>query len=157
MRKFSGLITAFAAGAVIGAVGFVQAYAGYSGHRGGHHHGSAAMSACMVAAPQSVKSNLWSAIKGSSLFADKKAMWAAKQSLDKAILVQTKPLTPLENALSAAQLKVLQDQDGIAQNVCGQLTQAQLSAANTLYTNLQANRQTVRGYFEAAHAAAGGQ
>ena len=153
MRKFSGLIAAFGVGAILGAVGYVQAYSGYHGH----HKGSAAMSACMAAAPQSAKSNLWSSIKGSSLFADKKAVSTAKQNLDQAILAKTTPLTPLETALSAAQLKVLQDQDAIAQNVCGQLTAAQLAAANTLYTNLQNNRQTVRGYFEAAHAAAGGE
>jgi len=62
-------------------------------------------------------------------------------------------LTPLENALSAAQLTVIQDEDKIAQSVCGQLTSSQLTAASTLYTNLQNNRQTARGYFQAAHAA----
>jgi hypothetical protein len=151
MRKFSGLIAAFAAGAILGAVGYVQAYSGHHGH----HHGSAALSACLAAAPQSVKANLWSTMKGSSLWTDKKAVWTAKQNLAQGILAQTNPLTPLETALSAAQLKALQDQDALAQNVCGQLTPAQLQAANTLYTNLQANRQTVRGYYEAAHAAAG--
>jgi hypothetical protein len=156
MRKYTGLIAAFGVGALLGAVGFVQAFSG-GGHHGGHHHGSAAMSACMAAAPQSVKSSVWSSVKGSSLFADKKAVWTAKQNLDQAILAKTTPLTPLETALSAAQLKVLQDQDAVAQTVCGQLSPAQLAAANTLYTNLQNNRQTVRGYFEAAHQAAGGE
>jgi len=42
-----------------------------------------------------------------------------------------------------------------AQSVCGALTASQLTAASALYTNLQNNRQTVRGYFEAAHQAAG--
>jgi hypothetical protein len=156
MRKYTGLIAAFGVGALLGAVGFVHAFSG-GGHHGGHHHGCAAMSACMAAAPQSVKSSVWSSVKGSSLFADKKAVWTAKQNLDQAILAKTTPLTPLETALSAAQLKVLQDQDAVAQTVCGQLSPAQLAAANTLYTNLQNNRQTVRGYFEAAHQAAGGE
>jgi hypothetical protein len=48
---------------------------------------------------------------------------------------------------------VIQDEDGIAESVCGALTGSQLTAASTLYTNLQNNRQTVHGYFEAAHAA----
>jgi hypothetical protein len=48
---------------------------------------------------------------------------------------------------------VIQDEDKIAQSVCGQLASSQLTAASTLYTNLQNNRQTARGYFQAAHAA----
>jgi hypothetical protein len=57
-----------------------------------------------------------------------------------------------------AEMKVVQDEDAIAQSVCKQLSPAQLAAASTLYTNLQNNRQTVHGYFAAAHQAAeGGQ
>jgi hypothetical protein len=57
--------------------------------------------------------------------------------------------------LSQGQLKVIQDQDVIAQGVCGRLSATQLAAASTLYTNLQNNRQTVKGYFATARQAAG--
>jgi hypothetical protein len=153
MRKLSPFIAAAAVAAILTVVGYVQAFSGH----GGHHHGSAAMSACMAAAPQSVKTSLWSTFKSSSLHSDRQAVQAARQSLAQFLLgINTStPLSTLESNLSKAQLKEIQDQDAMAQNVCGQLTQAQLAAASTLYTNLQNNRQTVRGYFEAAHAAAG--
>ncbi len=126
----------------------------FSAH-GGHHHGSAALAACMAAAPQSAKSGLWSTFKGSSLHTDMQAVETAKNNLAEQILAKNTSLTQYETALSQAQLKVIQDQDAIAQNVCGQLSPTQLAAASTLYTNLQSNRQTVHGYFEAAHQAAG--
>jgi hypothetical protein len=153
MRKFSPFIAA----AVVAVVAMLtlDAHAqAFSGH-GGHHHGSAALSACMAAAPASVKTNLWSTFKSSSLKSDRQAAQTAKQNLDQQILAKNTSLTQYETALSQAQLKVLQDEDTIAQGVCGQLSSAQLAAASTLYTNLQNNRQTMRGYFEAAHQAAG--
>ncbi len=151
--RFS-VLTAVATGtAILALVGYVEAFPGH----GGHHHGSAAMSACMAAAPKSVKTSLWSTFKSSPLHADRKAEWQAKQALAQAILANPKgDLTQLETNLSNAQKAVLHDQDTIAQTVCGGLSPAQLSAASTLYANLQSNRQTVHGYFQAARAAAGG-
>jgi hypothetical protein len=153
MKKFSPFIAAVVVTVV--AMLSLDAHAqGFPGH-GGHHHGSAALTACMVAAPASVKTNLWSTFKSSPLKTDRQAVETAKQNLDQQILAKNTSLTQYETALSQAQLKMIQDQDAIAQGVCGQLSSAQLAAASTLYTNLQSNRQTMRGYFEAAHQAAG--
>lgn len=149
MRKVSTFFAAATGAAVLGLVGYAYAFPGHWGH----HHADA-LAACVVAAPQSVKTNLWSTFKSSPLRTDREAVWTAKDNLNKAILAKTTPLTPYENALSSARLKMLQDKDALAQNVCGQLSQTQLTAASTLYTNLQSNRQTVRGYFQAAHQAA---
>ncbi|MGB8411478.1 MAG: hypothetical protein WCE23_01505 [Candidatus Binatus sp.] len=149
-RKFSPFIAAVAGAAIFAVTGYAQAFAGHGGH-----HGSSALGACMATAPKSVKTGLRSTFKSSSLRTDEKAVHTAKQALDQAILAKSTSLTADEAALSAAELKVIQDRDAIAQNVCGQLSQAQLSAASTLYTDLQSNRQTVRGYFQSARAAAG--
>ncbi|HKN00753.1 MAG TPA: hypothetical protein VJX23_09580 [Candidatus Binataceae bacterium] len=152
-RKFSPFIAAAAGAAILSLAGYVQAFSGH----GGHHHGSPALAACLAVAPKSLKISLRSTFKSSSLRSDQKAVWTAKQNLAQAILAPptTPPtsLTPLENELSAAQLTVIQDEDKIALSVCGQLTSSQLTAASTLYGQLQNNRQTVRGYFQTAHAA----
>jgi len=148
-RKFSPFIAGVTGAAILTLAGYAQAFPGH----GGGHRGSPAMAACLAVAPKSLKASLRSAFKSSRLRSDMKAVWTAKQNLAQAILAKTTPLTTYESALSTAQLKVIQDADAIAQNVCGQLTPAQLAAATTLYTNLQNNRQTVRGYFQAAHAA----
>jgi hypothetical protein len=150
-RKFSPFIATVAGAAILTVAGYAQAFGGH----GGHHHGSAAMSACMAAAPKSVKTTLWSTFKSSSLRTDEQAVHSAKQALDQAILAKNTSLTADEAALSAAQLKVIQDRDAIAQTVCGSLSTTQLGAANTLYTNLQNNRQAVHGYFQTARDAAG--
>jgi hypothetical protein len=154
MGKVSPFIaaTAVALVAMLTLAAHAQAF---SGHGGGHHHGSPALSVCMVAAPASAKANLWSTFKNSSLKTDRQAVETAKQDLAQQILAKNTSLTEDETALSQAQLKVIQDEDTIAQGVCAQLSPAQLAAASTLYTNLQNNRQTMHGYFEAAHQAAG--
>ncbi len=147
-----GKVSPFVAAAVVAMLAMLtldaQAQA-FSGHGGGHHHGSPALSVCMAAAPESVKANLWSTFKSSSLRTDRQAVRTAKQNLAQQILAKNTSLTEYETAVSQAQLKVIQDEDAIAQGVCGQLSPAQLAAASTLYTNLQNNRQTMHGYFAA--------
>jgi hypothetical protein len=106
-------------------------------------------------AGKSVKTSLRSTFKSSSLRSDQKAVQTAKQNLAQQILAKNSSLTEYETALSQAQLKLTQDEDAIAQNVCRQLSASRLAAASTLYTNLQNNRQTVHGYFAAARQAAG--
>ena len=59
MRKFSPLIAAVTGAAILTLVGYVQAFSGH----GGHHHGSPALAVCLAAAPQSVKTNLWSIVQ----------------------------------------------------------------------------------------------
>ena len=152
MRRFSFPIAAITVAIILAAAAYASAFPGPGGH---HHHGSQALSACLAAAPKSVKTNLWSTFKNSPLHSDRQAVQTAKQNLQQQILAKSTSLTEYETALSQAQLKMLQDEDAVAQNVCGQLSPAQLSAASTLYANLQNNRQTVRRYFDAAHEAAG--
>ena len=89
------------------------------------------------------------------MWTDKQAVQTAKNNLAQQILAKNTSLGQYEAALSSAQLKVIQDEDTIATGVCGQLSSTQLAAASTLYTNLQNNRQTVRGYFQTAHQASG--
>jgi hypothetical protein len=151
MKKLSPFIATLTGAAILGLAVSAQAFSG----QGGHHHGAPALAACMTAAPQSVKTNLWSSLKSSSLHTDREAVKTAKNNLAQQILAKNTSLAEYETALSQAQLKVIQDEDAIAQNVCGQLTASQLAAASTLYTNLQSNKQTVRGYFQTAHQASG--
>jgi hypothetical protein len=151
MRKFSLFIAAVTGAAILTFAAYAQAFSGH----GGHHRGSPALAACLAVTPKSAKTNLWPTFKSSSLRSDRQAVWTAKQNLTQQILAKNPSLTGYETALSQAQLKVIQDKDAIAQSVCGQLSVSQLTAASTLYTNLQSNRQTIRGYFEAAHQAAG--
>ncbi|MBV8137395.1 MAG: hypothetical protein JO121_17450 [Deltaproteobacteria bacterium] len=156
MKKISALVASVAGVAILALAGHVQAFSGH----GDHHHGSSALGACLAAAPKSLKTNLHSTFESSSLHSDRQALSTAKQNVTQFILgINTAtPLSTLENNVSAAELKVIQDEDAIAQSVCKQLTPAQLAAASTLYTDLQNNRQTVHGYFAAARQAAeGGQ
>ena len=156
MKRTSPLIASVAGAAILALAGYVHASSGH----GGHHHGGSALGACLAAAPKSVTTNLRSTFEGSSLHADRQALWTARQNVAQFILGinTTTPLTTLENNLSMAEMKLIQDEDAIAQSVCKQLSPAQLAAASTLYTNLQNNQQTVHGYFAAAHQAAeGGQ
>jgi hypothetical protein len=154
MKKTSVLIASFAGAVILTLAGYVQAFPGH----GGHHHSGSALGACLAAAPKSVRTNLRSTFESSSLHADRQALGTAKVNVAQFILGinTTTPLSTLENNLSMAEMKVVQDEDAIAQSVCKQLSPAQLAAASTLYTNLQNNRQTVHGYFEAAHQAAEG-
>jgi hypothetical protein len=151
MTKLSPFIATITGAAILGLAASAHAFAGH----GGHHHGSPALAACMAVTPKSAKSTLWSTFKSSPLHTDMQAVQTAKSNLAEQILAKNTSLTQYETALSQAQLKVIQDEDAVAQNVCGQLSSTQLAAASTLYTNLQSNRQTVRGYFEAAHQASG--
>ena len=156
MKKTSVFIASFAGAAILALAGYVEAFSGH----GGHHHSASALGACLAAAPKSVTANLRSTFESSSLHTDRQALRTAKQNVAQFILGinTTTPLSTLENNLSMAEMKVVQDEDAIAQSVCKQLSPTQLAAASTLYTNLQNNRQTVHGYFEAAHQAAeGGQ
>jgi len=151
MTKFSSFIATAAGVAILAVAASAQAFGGH----GGHGHGSPALAACIATTPKSAKSNLWSTFKGSSLRTDQVAVQTAKQNLAQQILAKNSSLSGYETALSQAELKVIQDQDVIAQTVCGQLTGPQLAAANTLYTNLQNNREAVHGYFAAARLASG--
>jgi hypothetical protein len=150
MKKFSTMIAAAAGSAIFAFSPYALAFGG-----GGHGHGSPALMACMVAAPASVKTNLKTTFHNSTIHTDRQAVETARGNLAQAILAKNTSLGTYETALSQAQLKVLQDEDGIAQNVCGQLSSAQLAAASTLYSNLQSSRESMRGAFQAARQASG--
>jgi hypothetical protein len=149
MKKLLLIAAAVAGAGILTATVSAQAFPGHW-----RHHGSPALMVCLAAAPKTVKANLRSTFANSPLRSDRQAVWTAKQNLTEQVLAGNKSLTQYENALSQAQLKLVQDEDSLTQSACGQLTQAQLSAASTLYSNLQSNHQTVRGYFQAAHQAA---
>jgi hypothetical protein len=153
MTKFPLFIAALSGATLLTVAAYAQAFGG----GGGHHHGSPALMACMTAAPKSVKANLRSTFKSSSIRTDRQAVETARQNLAQQILAKNTSLTEYETALSQAQLKVIQDEDVVAQNVCGQLSTSQLTAASTLYGNLQSNRQAMHGYFASAHQASGDQ
>jgi len=153
MKKVSSFVAIVSGATLLTFAAQARAFGGGAGH----HHGSPALMACMAAAPKSVKTNLWSTFKNSSLRADRQAETTAKNNLAGQILAKNTSLTAYETALSQAQLKVMQDQDAVAQTVCGQLSTAQLAAASTLYGNLQNTHQTMRSYFETARQASGDQ
>ncbi|MBF6568278.1 MAG: hypothetical protein IVW54_05315 [Candidatus Binataceae bacterium] len=152
MRKFKSLIVAVAGIALVSAAAYAHSFSGHSGDW--HVHGTSALAVCLAAAPEAVKNNLRTSFESSSIDADMQAVITAKQALSRQILAKTADLTSYETALSNAELKVQQDKDAIAANICGQLSAKQLAAASTLYTNLQNERATVIGYFAAAHATA---
>lgn len=152
MSKFSPYIATVTGAAILALAVSAQAF---SGHGHGHQHGSPALAACMASAPQATRENLRSTFKASSLRTDMEAVHTAKNNLAQQILAKNQSLGEYETALSQAQLKIIQDEDALAQNVCGQLTSTQLAAASMLYTNLQNNHQTVSGYFKSTHQASG--
>jgi hypothetical protein len=133
MRKFSPFIATVTDAAIITLANYVQAFSGY----GGHHHGSPALAACQAAAPKSLKTNVWSTFKSSSSVSERHAVRKAKQNLAQQILAKNPSLIEYETALSQVQLKAIQDEDAIAQSVCGQLSAPESVAASTLYTNLK--------------------
>jgi hypothetical protein len=94
----------------------------------------------------------------SAFMADQKAWLGAKDDVSLAILTKG-DVTTAENKLSAAKAKVQQDEDAMAAKICGLLDKKQLSAAEDLYKNLTALRQSgdehADNYFKAARSAAG--
>jgi hypothetical protein len=142
-----------------GLIAVTGAYAfGFGGHHG--HHGSGAAKACIAVMNHDQRDGLKTIFKGEkgTFFTDHKAAETAKQDLALAILNKG-DVSTAENNLSAAKLKVLQDQDAVAAKICGQLNAQQLSAAQNLYKNMTALRQSsheqARTIFQNARTAAG--
>jgi hypothetical protein len=154
---FSMAVAAIGSAAV--AVAVAHAHGGFGPH--GRHHGSPAAKACIAVMTPDQRSSLKSIFmdaKG-NLMSDHQKVQSAKQDLTQAILSKNGDLGPLEQNLSAAKLKLLQDEDAAAVKVCGLLNPKQLSAAEGLYKNLlslrQSTHQQAREYFKQARAAAG--
>jgi hypothetical protein len=130
------------------------------GH-GGHHHGSAAARACIAVMSHDQRSGLKSIFSAekSTLMGDHQKLMADQQALSQAILSKTSDLSTLEGNVSTDKQKLLQEQDTIAVKICGTLNSQQLSAAQGLYKNMLALRQTTHQqaheYFKQARSAAG--
>jgi hypothetical protein len=156
-RKYIFSLAAAAIGSTALAVTAANAFGGH----GGHHHGSPAARACIAVMTPDQRSNLKSIFSDakSTLMMDHQKVESAKQDLEVAIFTKGSDLNTPENNLSAAKLKMLQDQDAAAVKVCGLLNAKQLSAAEDLYKNLVALRQSTheqaRDYFKKARTAAG--
>jgi hypothetical protein len=129
---------------------------------GGHRdqHLSEAAQACLVVIRQDQRRGLDKIFREqkSVFIADDKAWSAAKHDVSLAILTKSDMTTP-ENNLFAAKTKVQHDEDAMAAKICGLLDKKQLSAAEDLYKNLTALRQSsdeeAGNYFKAARSAAG--
>ncbi len=152
-------VFAIAAAAVGSAAIAVAAQAHGFGPHG--HHGSGAARSCIAVMTPDQRANLKTIFSGAKadIIADHQKVESAKQELALAILNKTGDVSPQENNLSAARLKLTQDEDAAAAKVCGLLNAKQLSAAEGLYKNMVALRQSTRQqaheYFKQARSAAG--
>ncbi len=157
-RKYVFSCAAAAIGSA--ALAVAAAHANGFGH-GGHRHGSAAAKACIAVMTHDQRANLKSIFSGekTTLMSDHQKVASDNQDLTQAILGKTSDLSTLENNLSAAKLKLLQDEDATATKICATLNPQQLSAAQGLYKNLLTLRQTThqqaQDYFKQARTAAG--
>jgi hypothetical protein len=90
---------------------------------------------------------------------DRQSLMTARNALTSAILSGSKDVSSQESALSTAQAAVQKDRDAMAAQVCGQLSSTQLTAAQTLNTNMTNLRASThsqaQSYYQTAQAAAG--
>jgi len=155
MKKFV-LVAALAIG-----TGFV-ASAAHAQSFHGHHHGGA-MGSCMAVMNSTQKGSLKATFSGqkSALQTDRQNVMAARTALTTAILSggsNSSAVSTAEGNLATAQAQLQKDEDALAVQVCGGLSATQLTAAQTLNTNMTnlhaSTRQQAQGYFQAAQAAA---
>jgi hypothetical protein len=134
---------------------------GYAQGFAGHHHAMSAVRPCIAVMSSSQKANLKQifSTEKQTLKTDRQDVASAKQALVSAILSGSKDVSSQESGLVSAQQQLQKDEDAMAQQVCGQLASAQLSAAQSLFNNmtmLRTNtRQQAQTYFQQAQAAAG--
>jgi hypothetical protein len=127
----------------------------------GHHHGNSAVGPCIAVMSSSQRANLKATFSSEkqTLQTDHQNVASAKQALVSAILSGSKDVSSQESALASAQQQLQKDSDSVAEQVCGQLSSTQLSAAQTLFNNLttlhQNSRAQAKTYFQQAQAAAG--
>ncbi|HXZ88777.1 MAG TPA: periplasmic heavy metal sensor [Candidatus Binataceae bacterium] len=155
MRKLV-LVAALAIG-----TGFVASAAHAQGFHG-HHHGGA-MGSCMAVMNSTQKGTLKATFSGqkSALQTDRQNVMSARNALTTAILAGnagSSNVATAEGNLGTAQAQLQKDEDTLAAQVCGQLSSTQLTAAQTLNTNMTnlhaSTRQQAQSYFQAAQAAA---
>lgn len=156
-RKYILSLAAAAIGSGVIAIGAAQAH-GF-GHGG--RHGSGAARACIAVMDHDQRAGLKTIFKDAktNIIADHKAVGAAKQDLALAILSKKDDLSTLETNLATAKSKLQQDEDAAAAKVCGVLNPKQLDAAQGLYKNMLALRESThkqaRAYFMDARKSAG--
>lgn len=125
----------------------------------GHHRGGA-MGSCIAVMNSTQKGNLKSTFSSqkSTLQTDRQNVMSARQALTTAILSNPSGVSGAESSLATAQAQFQKDKDALAASVCGQLSSTQLTAAQTLNTNMTnlhaSTRQQAQSYFQAAQAAA---
>jgi hypothetical protein len=128
---------------------------------GGDYRGMSAMGPCIAVMSSSQRANLKQTLstRKQTLKTDHQNVASAKQALVSAILSGSKDVSSQESALTTAQQQLQKDEDSTAEQVCGQLSATQLSAAQTLFNNLttlHANtRAQAKAYFQQAQTAAG--
>jgi hypothetical protein len=156
-RKYIFSLAAAAIGS--GVIAIAAAHAHGFGHHG--HHGSGAARACIAVMTPDQRAGL-KGIFGdakTNIIADHKGVAAAKQDLALAILSKNDNLSTLESNLATAKSKLQQDEDAAAAKVCGVLNPKQLEAAQGLYKNMLALRESThkqaRAYFMDARKSAG--
>ena len=162
-KKYVFSVAAAAIGSAALAVAAAHAAYGF-GHHG--HHGSGAAKPCVAVMTHDQRMGLKAIFKGAktNIIADHKSVKAAKEALAAAILsgdtttALSAPDGP-ESKLSAAELKLQQDEDAAAVTICGKLSSQQLSAAEGLYKNMlklrESSHEKAREYFKQARHNAG--
>jgi hypothetical protein len=155
MKKYVLVATmAIGAGFLASTGAFAQ---GFHGHRGG-----SAMRSCIAVMSSTQKAGLKTTFSGQkqTLQTDRQNVMTARNALTTAILSNSGDVSSQEGALSTAQAQYQKDQDALAGQVCKGLSSTQLTAAQTLNTNMTnlraSSHQQAQGYIQAAQAAGGG-
>jgi hypothetical protein len=154
MKKYVLVATLALGTSLLAAVG-AQA-AGFHGHRGG-----GAMGSCVAVMNSTQKASLKTTFgnQKQAMETDRESLMSARNALTSAILSGSKDVSAQEATLATAQGQVQKDRDAMATQVCGQLSSAQLTAAQTLNTNMTKLRASshsqAQSYYQTAQAAAG--
>jgi hypothetical protein len=154
MKKYV-LVATLALSTSLFAVVGAQA-AGFHGH-----HGGGAIGSCIAVMNSTQKSGLKNTFSSEkqTMQTDRQSLTTARNALTSAILSGSKDVSSQESALASAQATVQKDRDAMATQVCGQLTSTQLTAAQTLNTNMTNLRASThsqaQSYYQTAQAAAG--
>ena len=162
-RKSILSLAAATIGSGLIAVTAAHAFGGPGGH--GHHHGSAAVKACIAVMTHEQRAGLKTIFMGQkdTLIADHQKVHTDQQTLNQVILGLNKSvtLTQAEDTLNTDKAALQLEKDALAAQICGTLSTnpKQLKAAQDLYTGLVALRESThasaRILFQDARKAAG--
>src|SRR2546423_4954404 len=123
--------------ALIGSA-FLTAKAANAQCFGGHHRSGSAIRSCIAVMSSAQKANLKQLFseQKQTLMTDHQNVASARNALTTAILSGSKDVSSQEAALASAQQQCQKDGDATAAQVCSQLNSTQLSAAQTLFSNM---------------------